>query len=484
MSSWNQTEKLGSSTEDTGVTFADMHSSYGMTDMKPDPTDLEFSYSSDACPPGGPDGVAHRYHDENAIHSMPVPELTTPDVMNPAYDGGIRPFPIKDGLPRYTQDSSSRSHGFPSFPTDELSENSPFHDNSLLERLRLARYGANIVNGEVLVDFARIVEFYIGNNYQRCQNFVTQMDAVCRFLEARLSISDILITDVVGVLRGTPGWPNDSGDDEVTQAWTFLYILIDLPDEIVSMTVSESSANIEEQIRTLFPPTPPQATPLNFQTTLSDILRAGLKVKPAMVMDTSPYNAAFYRSNLHNRAARALHVDGWMKEIIASTFALLGKKVYDQTAEELKLFVHPTKPEEWTTMRKVFWEFGNTPPKLLAHRAIELENLVRSRRAFWPTLRRDLRRQRKEQPFAFWGAILALFFGICTVIQTVTSVWTLVAVHGNSPQASQTMPGNVVNGMRILGSPWLNCMTSDKPMAATATKENATISCILQIGVR
>ena len=25
----------------------------------------------------------------------------------------------------------------------------------------------------------------------------------------------------------------------------------------------------------------------------------------------------------------------------------------------------------------------------------------------------------------FWGAVLAFFFGVCTVIQTVTSVWSL-----------------------------------------------------------
>lgn len=26
----------------------------------------------------------------------------------------------------------------------------------------------------------------------------------------------------------------------------------------------------------------------------------------------------------------------------------------------------------------------------------------------------------------FWGTVLAVFFGICTVIQTMTSVWSLV----------------------------------------------------------
>lgn len=42
-------------------------------------------------------------------------------------------------------------------------------------------------------------------------------------------------------------------------------------------------------------------------------------------------------------------------------------------------------------------------------------------------LRRDIHKRKKEEPWIFWGAVFALFFGICTVIQTVASVWAVVA---------------------------------------------------------
>ena len=38
---------------------------------------------------------------------------------------------------------------------------------------------------------------------------------------------------------------------------------------------------------------------------------------------------------------------------------------------------------------------------------------------------RDMKINQQEQPFLFWGSVVALLFEICTVIQTVTSVWSL-----------------------------------------------------------
>jgi len=36
-----------------------------------------------------------------------------------------------------------------------------------------------------------------------------------------------------------------------------------------------------------------------------------------------------------------------------------------------------------------------------------------------------MKKQFKEQPLFFYGAMLAVFFGVCTVIQTVASVVAL-----------------------------------------------------------
>ncbi|TDL26701.1 hypothetical protein BD410DRAFT_825801 [Rickenella mellea] len=377
-----------------------------------------------------------------------MPELTTPDVVKTSLPN------LTVDKPSSTRDTASKPPAFPPFPTARLPEASPFRDHRLLERLQLARFGANIVDSRVAVGFAATVVLYTGNNYQKCEKFITLIEVFCRFLESRHCAGETRIIDVVKVLRGTPGWPFDLGDDEVTQAWKLLYLLIGFPVDIVPITMSCST--VEEQIRTIFPPAPSHATPLKFKTTLSDILRAGLRVRPA----TYFFEHLQIVQDGNDIEKRALRMEDWNKEIIGSTFALFGNKFYDKTASDLKLFVWG-EPEELTTMRTLFQQYGSTPPKFLAQRAIDLENLIHSRRAFWPALRRDLGRQRKEQPFAFWGAILALFFGICTVIQTVASVWALVAtVQGNNAQESQLVPNNAVNGMRILGSRWLSKILS------------------------
>ncbi|TDL26688.1 hypothetical protein BD410DRAFT_825792 [Rickenella mellea] len=502
MSSCDHTPKLGRSPGSTGRAISLHHPRCGvpLTTLKSDPSSLECSrarfHSLDGYPSQS-DRAAHRYYDENARKVCSMPELPTPGAIFPANETAPSQIAVRVGKLRQcsTPDPAPQPLVFPSFPTGALSENSPFRAHGLLERLQLARYGANIIDGEVTVSFADSIACYVGNDFERCENIVTLMDVFCRFLESRRGVGETQITAVIEVLRGTSGWPFDLGDDEVTQAWNLLYLLISFPTDIAPITMS--CGTIEEQLHKIFPPTPLHTTPVKFKTTLSDILRAGLKVKPTAfffehlqiekdgndvtvrLMRASPFSAGFYRSYLHNRAAKALRIEGWVKEVIASTFALFGNKFYDKTAHDLNLS-DSAGPEEFNIMKTLFREFKNTSPKLLAHRAIELENLVRSRRAFWPTLRRDLRRQRKEQPFAFWGAILALFFGICTVIQTVASVWALAAP--SSPQASQTMPGNVMNGMRILGSPWLTCMSSEENLAAT--KGNATVSCLLHIGIQ
>ena len=68
--------------------------------------------------------------------------------------------------------------------------------------------------------------------------------------------------------------------------------------------------------------------------------------------------------------------------------------------------------------------------QILASKAERLQKIVQHRSSFWPTLCRDILRNNREQPFFFWGAILALFFGVCATIQTIASVWALkIALH-------------------------------------------------------
>ena len=56
---------------------------------------------------------------------------------------------------------------------------------------------------------------------------------------------------------------------------------------------------------------------------------------------------------------------------------------------------------------------------------LALENALRTRRLWYVRLQRDIRKRKKEEPWLFWGAVFALLFGICTVVQTVASVLAL-----------------------------------------------------------
>lgn len=64
--------------------------------------------------------------------------------------------------------------------------------------------------------------------------------------------------------------------------------------------------------------------------------------------------------------------------------------------------------------------------QLLAGRVHIIETELCRRRHWYRRLRRDIHKRKKEEPWMFWGTVLAVFFGICTVIQTITSVWSLV----------------------------------------------------------
>jgi hypothetical protein len=78
--------------------------------------------------------------------------------------------------------------------------------------------------------------------------------------------------------------------------------------------------------------------------------------------------------------------------------------------------------------------------QILGSRFRTLHRLVTSRRRWWNRLMRDILRQSRKQPFVFYGALLAIFFGLLSCIQTVTSVWGLViAIKTYNAQPPSTM---------------------------------------------
>jgi len=124
----------------------------------------------------------------------------------------------------------------------------------------------------------------------------------------------------------------------------------------------------------------------------------------------------------------ALGIDtlGW--EIFTSFYVLYWRDGYQTEAHALHLLPDMNEPHV-AILRQVFFSLGqvqSATPHVLASRILALENLIRYRVSYWPSLIRDINRTKKEQPYIYWGTILATFFGICAVIQTIASVWSLV----------------------------------------------------------
>jgi hypothetical protein len=84
-------------------------------------------------------------------------------------------------------------------------------------------------------------------------------------------------------------------------------------------------------------------------------------------------------------------------------------------------------------LTKVLWQ-------ILASRVLEVQRLIKTRRRWWNVLWRDISTQSRAQPFIFYGALFALFFGICTIIQTVVAVMTFIQPNSYSCTCSINKP--------------------------------------------
>ena len=143
---------------------------------------------------------------------------------------------------------------------------------------------------------------------------------------------------------------------------------------------------------------------------------------------------------------RALGIATLGGEVLASMHALYGKDEFFDRAEaagifapkdELTRILGARAVRDHANVQPAVWssnsltQFFYILKQVLAYRTRALQKLVDYRRSWWPSLIRDVKKQLNSQPLFFYGAILAVFFGVCTVIQTVTSVWTLsLALQG------------------------------------------------------
>lgn len=126
-----------------------------------------------------------------------------------------------------------------------------------------------------------------------------------------------------------------------------------------------------------------------------------------------------------NKVAKELGLSSLGAEIYASLYALYTKDRLFKKGGELGLGSNWDEASGHEYFSS-FFRVHSAAPRVLASRAYALDEVIRKRRRRWVALIRDTRKNAREQPFFFWGAVLAILFGICTLVQTVASVWALV----------------------------------------------------------
>ncbi|KAH9885611.1 hypothetical protein C8Q73DRAFT_659512, partial [Cubamyces lactineus] len=141
-----------------------------------------------------------------------------------------------------------------------------------------------------------------------------------------------------------------------------------------------------------------------------------------------------------NVVARAVGLDGVGKEILYSFGKLVEDEFTDRYRLPVSLGVFDINESDGqkgelvddltavTSIIKLYQQKAGADcrPEIFASRVLAIEKELRRRRRWYNRLRRDVRKREREEPVMFWGTVLATFFGICSIIQTVTSIWSLV----------------------------------------------------------
>ncbi|KAI0770887.1 hypothetical protein BD413DRAFT_626358 [Trametes elegans] len=176
-------------------------------------------------------------------------------------------------------------------------------------------------------------------------------------------------------------------------------------------------------------------------TNMLDHLKLAGNVVSVYVLATE--QASLLMGYKRNKAAKAIGMTNLGNEILYSYGALVEGEFHENYRLPISLGIFKIDEErvrrgqydDLTVVTGIIRMFHNDreadkQPQLLASRVLEIEDALRKRRHWYNRLRRDINKRKKTEPWMFWGAVLAVFFGVCTVIQTVTSVWSLVVSLG------------------------------------------------------
>ncbi|KAI0053823.1 hypothetical protein FA95DRAFT_1591684 [Auriscalpium vulgare] len=230
-------------------------------------------------------------------------------------------------------------------------------------------------------------------------------------------------------------WPHHEAPTSTKYLWEIIASILGFHGSIKF----NDEENVHAIVQRIFPsPSNSRSSPGSFQVTFRDLLSVKFDLRPTHFLHEhlmvegnivkfyylTAIQATTLRTYGGNKIARALDLDTIGDEILASWASLLGDRTIEPEMRKRRLL------EEGENVMILYTTTlaasNNIRPHHFADREANLLSLIAWRRRWWNVLLRDVRDQRDEQPFMFYGAILAVFFGVCTVIQTVTAVWGLV----------------------------------------------------------
>ncbi|KAJ7729437.1 hypothetical protein B0H16DRAFT_1586740 [Mycena metata] len=275
---------------------------------------------------------------------------------------------------------------------------------------------------------------YCDNGIKTSDDYINRIRCFVGFLEQ--SRGNGTVAEFLDVVRAQiPGWA--LGEKEYANVlygfWTLLHWPLWVPD---------SGVTFKNKVDTIFPRLKKWKQPPSFSVTLSDIFGAGLDIAPTqfshehlLITDNevkifcpSMNQMKALEKFATNRAAISLQIGSLGAEIFASLYKLYGKKKEFDRARSLRLLPKYDQ-DNHELLLSILFELhavvNKTEPQVLGSRVLALDSLIRRRHSWMVSLMRDMKINKREQPFLFWGSIVAFLFGICTVIQTVTAVWAL-----------------------------------------------------------
>ncbi|TDL23555.1 hypothetical protein BD410DRAFT_897593 [Rickenella mellea] len=263
-------------------------------------------------------------------------------------------------------------------------------------------------------------------------------------------------------LAGVEGWPTkEDVKEENKTIWTSIFgaldftqekmpkeitwkKFIDMPNEIFPPLTAKQKKNAHGQVMFDFTFEDMEDVGLRIEGTSTiqeHLLLSGKKVY-VYQFDWEDMEALLQYDESH--VAKALGLAQLGDEIIYSITCMSGKDPNMTKAIALNI-LRESQGVSREIVGKFCYSQKPVDPNILASRVYAIQKRLKKQRRFWPTLKRDVREQRKKQPIFFYGTLLTLFFGVCTIIQTVASVWSLQAALNQSPvvaQAQAAAPGN------------------------------------------